>query len=194
MRQPGVTIRPIRQMTGTAEFNEVHFEGARTARDWVVGQPGDGWRVAMGTLGYERSRRLAAFPSMLAELMPDIDAVGRQGKHADPIIRDRTAHSYTELHALRATNLRMLGSLADGRAPGPESSIGKLFWSHWHQRLCNLETDLGGLPGQLISDDDYTLSVRQHAFLYSRAESIFAGSSEIQRNIIGERVLGLPRE
>ena len=194
MDQPGVVVRPIRQMTGTSEFNEVYFEGARTPREWIVGAVGDGWRVGMGTLGYERSRRLAVFPSMDAELRRVIAQAQRRGRANEPVVRQRLARSYTELMVLRATNLRMLSDLASGSTPGPSASIGKLFWSGWHQRLCELEMDVLGLDGQVVPGESYHLTASQHAFLYSRAETIFAGSSEVQRNIIGERVLGLPKQ
>jgi alkylation response protein AidB-like acyl-CoA dehydrogenase len=193
MRQPGVQVRPIRQMTGTWEFNEVLFDGARTPHDWVVGGVNGGWRVAMGTLDFERSRRLATFPILEAEFLGVVEAVREQGRSDDPLVRDELAKLYSELMVMRTMNLRTLGALAESKPVGAEASVGKLYWSLWHQRLTRLGVDVLGLSGEILAGAPYRLSASQHAFLYSRAETIFAGSNEIQRNIIAERVLGLPR-
>jgi alkylation response protein AidB-like acyl-CoA dehydrogenase len=194
MRQPGVTVRPIRQMTGTREFNEVTFDEAVTPASWRVGAVDGGWPVAMATLGYERSRRLAHFPIMRAELDGVIALARSRGRASDPHIRERIARSYSELLVMRTMNERTLAALAAGRAPGAAASIGKLYWSHWHQRLLDLQADVLGLESQLLAGDPYQVTAAQQALLYSRAETIFAGSSEIQRNIIAERVLGLPKD
>lgn len=192
MKQAGVTTRPIRQMSGAAEFNEVFFEDARAPADWVVGEVGGGWSVAMATLGFERSRRLALFPTYEAELWSLVEVARARGVLSDERIRDRIARSYTDLMVMRSANLRTLSSLASGEAPGPVASIGKLFWSQWHQGLAQLALDIEGLGGIAGFGVDEAGSASSR-FLHSRAATIYAGSSEIQRNILSERILGLPR-
>jgi alkylation response protein AidB-like acyl-CoA dehydrogenase len=191
--QPGVEMRPITQITGTAEFNEVFFSDARTPADMVVGPIGQGWKVVMATLGFERGTAFLAQQLRFAEEYRRVVEFARgRGATADPIVRQRLADSYIGLEIMRLTGLRTVTKIIQGGQPGPESSIGKLHWSKWHQRLGELEMDLMGADGQVLADG--LLGDFQYTFQFSRAHTIYAGSSEIQRNIVGERVLGLPRE
>ncbi|MCZ7527399.1 MAG: acyl-CoA dehydrogenase family protein [Acidimicrobiia bacterium] len=197
MDQPGVSVRPLRQITGSAEFNEVFFDEARTARENVVGAVDDGWKVAMATLGFERgtaflSQQLA-FRRELADLF---EVARRTGAGDDPRTRQRLAQAYAGVEIMRYNGLRMLTNIVRTGVVGPEASIGKLYWSTWHRGLGELAMEVLGPSSQVLSGPPgtYVLDDLQQAFLSSRAETIYAGSSEIQRNIVGERVLGLPRE
>ncbi|AQZ65858.1 putative acyl-CoA dehydrogenase [[Actinomadura] parvosata subsp. kistnae] len=188
MRQPGVEVRPIVQLTGTSEFNEVFFDGARTAAGNILGAPGDGWRVAMATLGYERGvSTLGQQIGFRRELAEVIAAARRTGAIDDPVLRDRLVRSWLELEIMRLNALRVLRP-----DPGPEASITKLYWSEWHRRLGELAQAVQGRAG-LVAGDDGTLGELQRLYLFSRADTIYAGSSEIQRTVIAERTLGLPR-
>src|SRR5450631_1880738 len=194
MDQPGVEIRPITQLTRTSEFNEVFFDGARTARDLVVGEPGDGWPVALATLGYERGVGLLGHQlSFRRELDHLMDVARGNGRSRDPVIRQRLARSYAELEVLRYNTLRSLSGY-DGPVAPPEASIIKLYWATWHRRLGELAMDVRGPAGQVVESAPYELDEFQRTFLFSRSETIYGGSNEIQKNIIGERVLGLPPE
>ncbi|MEU5837345.1 acyl-CoA dehydrogenase family protein [Streptomyces diacarni] len=191
--QPGVEIRPITQLTGTSEFNEVFFDGARTDAAHLVGALGDGWKVAMATLGFERGvSTLGQQVGFRRELEALIDLARRNGAADDPLIRDRIAQAWIGLETIRFNALRMLDAVAAG-APGPEASIGKIFWATWHRQLGELAMDVLGAGG-MLADAPYDLDDWQRLFLFSRADTLYAGSNEIQRNIIAERVLGLPRE
>lgn len=193
VHQPGVELRPIRQITGTAEFNEVFFTDARTSADMVIGKVGDGWKVVMATLDFERGTAFLAQQLRFAEEFRTVVAYAQQTGHSkDPLIRQRIADAWTGLEIMRYTGLRTVTALLQCGQPGPESSIGKLHWSKWHQRLGELMMDLLGPSGLILEDG--TFSDAQYSFLFSRAHTIYAGSSEIQRNIVGERVLGLPRD
>lgn len=194
LRQPGVDIRPINQLTGTSEFNEVFFDGARTEAAHLVGEPGEGWKVAMATLGFERGvSTLGQQVGFRKELTDLIDLAKRNGAAEDPLIRDRLARAWTGLETIRFNALRMLDGVASG-APGPEASIGKIFWATWHRDLGELAMDVCGAGGLLAEGEPYDLTDWQRLYLFSRADTIYAGSNEIQRNVIAERVLGLPRE
>ncbi|MEI7858358.1 MAG: acyl-CoA dehydrogenase family protein [Acidimicrobiales bacterium] len=194
MDQPGVEIRPITQLTKTSEFNEVFFDGARTAKDLVVGEPGEGWRVALATLGYERGVGLLGHQlSFRRELDHLIATAQASGRSRDPIIRQRLARSYAELEVLRYNTLRSLSGY-DGPAAPAEASIIKLFWATWHRSLGELAMDIRGSDALIAEAAPYELDEFQRTFLFSRSETIYAGSNEIQKNIIGERVLGLPPE
>jgi alkylation response protein AidB-like acyl-CoA dehydrogenase len=205
MDQPGIEIRPIVQITGGAEFNEVFFSDARTPADLVVGAVGKGWEVAMGTLGFERgASTLGQQLSFRNELDDLIAFAKRTGAAEDPVIRQELAQAYATLEIMRYNNLRMLTVIGSGGVPGPEMSIGKLIWANWHRSLGELMVKVMGAaamvagPSATISHEPgavpYPLGPMQRTFLYSRAHTIYAGSNEIQRNVIGERVLGLPRE
>jgi alkylation response protein AidB-like acyl-CoA dehydrogenase len=189
-RQPGIEIRPIRQITGTAEFNEVFFDDARTAAGCVAGQPGDGWRVALGMLGVERGvSNLGQLIGFQREFSLVLDTARGNGSIDDPDIAARIADAWIALQVLRFTTEGALGA-AD---PAPvAANITKLLWTTWHQRLGELAVDVAG-PDATQAGPDYGLTDAQRLFLFTRAETIFGGSNEIQRNIIAERGLGLPR-
>jgi alkylation response protein AidB-like acyl-CoA dehydrogenase len=198
MDQPGVTVRPLQQMTGTAEFNEVFFDDARTERDNVLGEVDDGWKVAMATLGFERGTAFLSqqlgFQRELAEL---IDVARVHGATGDAVIRQRLADAWIGVQIMKYNGLRMLSTLVRRGVIGPEASIGKLYWSTWHRRLGELAMDVLGPDSQIlpgVAGDPYGLDELQRIFMFSRSETIYAGASEIQKNILGERVLGLPRE
>ena len=191
MRQPGITVRPIRQLTGTSEFNEVFFDGARTDADLVVGEPGDGWRVARATLAIERGvATLGQQVGFERELNRLVDLARQTGASGDPVIRDRLARAWIGLEAMRAHALRTLSGGADGTGP----SELKLLWSRWHQELGELAMDVQGAPSMVARGAPYDLDDWQRLFLFSRADTIYGGSDEIQRTIIAERALGLPRQ
>ncbi|MGH9001084.1 MAG: acyl-CoA dehydrogenase family protein [Acidimicrobiia bacterium] len=196
MRQPGVTVRPLKQITGTAEFNEVFFDEARTPADMVVGPVNGGWKVAMATLGFERgTATLAMQQAFEAELWDIVDLARKNGSLDDSLIRQRLADAYVGVKIMGYNSMRMLTALARTGTLGPEASIGKLYWSQWHRDLGELAMDIYGPAGQILTGGgEYGLDDRQGSFLFARAETIYAGSSEIQKNIVGERVLGLPRE
>lgn len=194
MDQPGIEVRPITQLTGTSEFNEVFFDGARTGAENVVGEPGEGWQVAMATLGFERGvSTLGQQVGFRRELEALIALARRNGAADDPLVRDRLARAWTGLEIIRFNALRMLDGAAAG-APGPEASISKIYWATWHRELGELAMDVCGAGGMLADGAPYDLGDWQRLFLFSRADTIYAGSNEIQRNIIAERVLGLPKE
>jgi alkylation response protein AidB-like acyl-CoA dehydrogenase len=194
MEQPGVEVRPITQLTRTSEFNEVFFDGARTAAENVVGEVGDGWRVALATLAFERGVGLLGHQlSFRREFDRVLEVARARGATRDPLVRQRLAQSYCELEILRYNTLRSLSSI-DGPVAPPEASISKLYWASWHQRFAELATDLRGPAGLVVEAAPYELDEFQRTFLFSRSETIYGGSNEIQRNIVGERVLGLPPE
>ena len=194
MDQPGIEVRPIIQPTGGGEFNETFFDAARTRADLVVGRPGDGWKVAMGLLGFERGiSTLAQQVGFARELDTAIEIARLAGRGADPVVRQRVARAHTGLRLMRWNALRSMSSRG---VPGPEASISKLFWATWHRDLGELMIDLQGAAGTVgpgTSDDGYHLTVEQKLFLFTRADTIYGGSNEIQRNVLGERVLGLPK-
>ena len=194
MDQDGIEVRPIMQVTKTSEFNEVFFDGARTDRDNVLGEVGDGWRVALATLAFERGVAMLGHQvSFRRELDHLMDAARANGRIADPVVRQRLARAYGELEILRYNTLRSLSSI-DGPVAPPEASIIKLYWATWHQGLGELAIDVLGPAGLVAEAFPYELDEFQRTFLFSRAETIYGGSNQIQKNIIGERVLGLPPE
>jgi alkylation response protein AidB-like acyl-CoA dehydrogenase len=189
MRQPGVEVRPIVQLTGTSEFNEVFFDGARAPAGNVVGGVGNGWRIAMATLSYERGvATLGQQVGFRRELDRIIEIAQQTGAADDPLLRDRLTRAWMGLEIMRLNALRALGT----GSPGAES-ITKLYWSTWHRDLGELAMDVLGAAGMVADGPPYDLSDAQRLFLFSRADTIYAGSSEIQRTIIAERTLGLPR-
>ena len=193
MRQPGVDVRPIQQLTGTSEFNEVFFDGARTEASLVVGAPGDGWRVAMATLGFERGVSTIGQQIGFARELEAVTALARRnGAIEDPAIQDRLTRAHMGLEAMRLNALRTLTGNAGPQ--GPEASIAKLLWANWHRGLGELAMEVAGGPSLTAAGAPYDLDEFQRLFLFSRADTIYGGSDEIQRNIIAERVLGLPRE
>ncbi|MCR8577656.1 acyl-CoA dehydrogenase family protein [Streptomyces sp. Isolate_219] len=194
MDQPGrIEVRPIRQMSGTAEFNEVFFDGAMAPH--VVGGEGAGWRVAMGLLARERGvSTLVQQIGFAAELAAVIAAAVRCGSLRDPVLREQLIGQWAELKVMRWNALRTLGAAGDAGAP----SVAKLLWGGWHQRLGELAMRVRGAAAALGPVDwtaraPYELDALQRLFLFTRADTVYGGSDEIQRNIIAERVLGLPR-
>jgi alkylation response protein AidB-like acyl-CoA dehydrogenase len=190
MRQDGIEIRPIVQITGTSEFNEVFFDGARTAATNLVGEPGDGWRVAMATLGFERGvATLGQQIGFADELDGVFETARRTGAIDDPIIADRLTQAWIELKVMRYTALRMLAV----ETPGAEASISKLLWAPWHQRLGELAMAVRGADALDVGSSPIDYDALQRLFLFSRSDTIYGGSNEIQRDIIARRMLGLPR-
>ncbi len=187
MDQPGVQVRPIEQLTGGSEFNEVFFDGARTARDLVVGEVGGGWTVAMRTLEFERgAATLGQQVGFRRELDALVEVARGSGALDDPLLRERLARARLGLEVMRSHALRTIGGTAG------EASVTKLVWATWHRSLGELAMDVLGAAGLAAPDGE--LSDWQRLYLFSRADTIYGGSNEIQRNIIAERVLGLPRE
>ncbi|MGA4539921.1 acyl-CoA dehydrogenase family protein [Uniformispora flossi] len=190
MDQPGIEVRPIVQLTGTSEFNEVFFDGARAKNEHVVGQLGQGWGVAMGLLAFERGvSTLAQQIGFELELQTVIDVAKSNGAIEDPDLRERLLQAWIDLKVLRCNALRTLGS-PDPGAP----SVAKLVWGNWHQRLGTLAMDVGGADATLAAELPYELTDAQRLFLFTKSDTIYGGSNEVQRNIIAERVLGMPRE
>jgi len=193
MRQPGVEVRPIVQLTGTSEFNEVFFDDARAAAGDIVGGPGDGWRVAMGTLMVERGvSTLGQQLGFQREFEAVIATARATGAIDDPDIGARIVEAWAGLEVMRYTALATLAR-ASGAASGTEPNVNKLIWAQWHQRLGELAVDVCG-AGATLAGPGYELDNAQRLFLYTRADTIYGGSNEIQRNVIAERGLGLPRE
>jgi alkylation response protein AidB-like acyl-CoA dehydrogenase len=192
MRQPGVTIRPIRQITGTSEFAEVFFDGATTEADCVVGPVNGGWKVAMATLAFERgASTLGQQLAFAAELDDVVAAAKANGAIRDPAVRQRLVQSWVGLRIMRLNALRTLSGHQEGQL-GRAAYVTKLYWANWHQALGELAGDVLGVAAEVCDDDTYTRL--QRLFLWTRCDTIYAGSSEIQRDILAERALGLPRE
>jgi alkylation response protein AidB-like acyl-CoA dehydrogenase len=193
---PGVEYRPIRQMSGAAEFCEDFLDGVRAPLFNVIGGLNNGWRVAMTTLGHERGgRATTAHLGYEREFWDLVDTARKHGKNTDRLVRQELARAYTSVQLMRFSGLRTLAEVAEGRPPGPEASVAKLFWSEYHKRLGEIAMSIVGTDGLLRPDGPgYPTSHWQNVFLSSRAGTIYSGTSEIQRNIIGERGLGLPKE
>ena len=199
MDAPGIETRPIVQITGSSEFNEVFFSGARTPADLVVGGVNQGWKVAMGLLAYERGASTLGQQFAFERELTEITAIARvNGRAADPRFRQRLADAWSRIEIMRWNSLRML-TQADRPELSGASYISKLYWARLHRDLGELFVDAVGtdaLVGERQPGDDspYELSAAQRLFLYTRADTIYGGSNQIQRNIIGERGLGLPPE
>ena len=188
LNQPGVEIRPIIQLTGDSEFNEVFFDDARTEASLVVGAPGDGWRVAMGTLTFERGvSTLGQQIRYAREHANLVELAKRTGAADDSLIRERLTRSWTGLKAMRSYALATM----DAEQPG-QDNVSKLLWANWHRELGEIAMDVQGMAGLTLDDGEF--DEWQRLYLFSRSDTIYGGSNEIQRNIIAERVLGLPRE
>jgi len=191
MDQPGVEVRPIVQMTGDAEFSETFFNDARTAADNVVGAVNGGWKVSMGTLEFERGASTLGQQMSFQNELDEIIAIAKEnGAAEDPLIRQRIADAWIGLRIQRFNALRTLS----GDKPGPESMITKIFWATWHRDLGKLAMDVLGPHAEIAEGAPYQLSQLQRMYLFTRSDTIYAGSNEIQRNIISERALGMPRE
>ena len=193
-RQDGVEIRGIEQLTGGAEFNEVFFTGARTDADLVVGEPGQGWAVAMALLGFERGvSTLGQQVGFRRELDALVALARENGSYDDPVLRDRLARADVELEVIRLNALRTLAEGGSADHATRSASVAKLLWATWHRTLGELAMAVRG-EQSLLAGPDYDLDEWQRLFLFSRADTIYGGSDEVQRNILAERVLGLPRE
>lgn len=191
--QKGVTRQPIRQMTGDAEFAEIFFDGAEAAAADIVGAQGQGWAVAMGLLGFERGvSTLVQQMHFNTEMEALIQAARANGRALDPGLRHRLADAWIGLKIMRFNALRMLSDSGNGQLSEAALTY-KLYWSRWHRDLGDLAMDVLGLPGQ-VGAEGYRFDDLVQMHLMSRADTIYAGSSQIQRNIIAERGLGLPRE
>jgi alkylation response protein AidB-like acyl-CoA dehydrogenase len=199
MHQEGITVRPIRQLTGTSEFNEVFFDRARTPLENVVGAPGDGWRIAKATLEFERGAGMLGQQVGYRRELDDLISLARRTEAgADPRLRDRLARAWIGLEVIRAYALDTLGQPA---GTGAEASVLKVLWSRWHQGLGELAMDVRGAASMIAeagqeteSDGVADLDAWQRLYLFSRADTIYGGSDEIQRNVIATRALGLPRQ
>jgi alkylation response protein AidB-like acyl-CoA dehydrogenase len=201
MKSPGVEVRPLRQMTGESEFNELFFRDVRVPVENVLGKVNDGWNVAVSTLMHERgsfgARLHLMFKRNINRLIELARTVQRNGKPAaqDPLIRQKLAQYYGEVEIMRLNQMRAFSRIAATGIPGPEGSIQKIFWSELNQRIQQLAQELLGPYGQLDARDHYAVDkgIWSYGYLRSRGNTIEAGTSEVQRNIIGHFVLGLPR-
>jgi len=194
MHQPGVEVRRIKQMTGGGEFSEIFLAGAEVDDRDLVAQPGDGWKIAMTVFGFERGglAQAARFERVVAELA---QLARERGVGSDPTTRQKIAQARIEAHVFRLIGLRNLTRAQHGHAPGPEASVTKLFWSEMDKRMQEAAIGVEGMYGALAPESSSALEDGrwQYGWMWAQAETIYAGSSEIQRNIIAERVLGLPR-
>jgi alkylation response protein AidB-like acyl-CoA dehydrogenase len=201
MHAPGVTVKPLRQMTGDAEFNEVFFDNVRVPESQVLGGVNNGWTVGLTTLMYERLAlgfglqvRLRIALESLIEMGRRVEKTGRPVTR-DPVMRQKLAQLWIDTEALKYTGARAVTRLLRGELPGPEASAGKMSWVDTHQRLQELAMEIEGIYSQLARGSDRAIDggVWQYGFLRSRANSIEGGTTEIQKNIIAERVLGLAK-
>ena len=194
MHQANIRVQPIQQITGTSEFNEVFFDDAETAADNIVGAPGEGWKIAMALLGFERGVSTLGQQMLFQNELDEIVRIARaNGASADPMLRQRLARAWAGLRTLRYNSLRMLSGPQDGTLR-PEAMSYKLAWSTWHVELGKLAMDVLGPQAEILDGEPYELSRLQSLFLFTRSDTIYGGSNEIQRNIIAERALGMPRE
>jgi alkylation response protein AidB-like acyl-CoA dehydrogenase len=211
MHSPGIEVRPLKQMTGSSEFAEVFFTNVNLPAESIIGQEGQGWELAQTTLGYERGgsvlARVTRHQANMRRLIDVTHGLTRDGIPAleDPLVRQRLGRMVVEVEVLRYTGFRILSKLEQGKRPGAESSVDKLYYSELDKRHQELVQDILGPYGQIEKGLPKALSLNSsnmrgddstwaYNFLWSRAGTIYAGSSEIQKNIIGERVLRLPRE
>jgi alkylation response protein AidB-like acyl-CoA dehydrogenase len=201
MKSAGVDVRPLRQMTGESEFSEIFFRDVRVPAANVLGQVNDGWNVAISTLAHERgaygARLHLLFKRNMDRLIELSHSIQRQGSPAarDPLIRQKLAQCYAEIEIMRLNQLRAFSRMAATGVPGPEGSILKIFWSELNQRVQQIAQELLGPYGQLLGADRYSVDhgIWSYGYLRTRGNTIEAGTSEVQRNIIGHFVLGLPR-
>ena len=194
MDQPGIEVRPIRQINGDAEFNETFFTDARCPEDSIIGTPGDGWRVAMGLLGFERGvSTLAQQMQFRGELDAIISVARENGKASDPVVRQRIAHAEIGLRLMRYGALRMLSGSGSGAIDGAALTY-KIQWSTWRRDLGELAMDVLGQAGEIAAGEAYEWGMLPNMYLFGRADTIYGGTNQIQRNLIAERGLGMPRE
>jgi alkylation response protein AidB-like acyl-CoA dehydrogenase len=194
MKQPGVEVRRIRQMTGGGEFCEIFLTNAEVEEKDLVGEPGAGWKIAMTVFGFERGGlgQAARFERAVEELAT---LARERGAGSDVRVRQQVAQAQIEAHVFRLIGLRNLSKAQHGHAPGADASITKLYWSEMDKRIQETAVAVEGPYGALGPDSPYVVEDGrwQYGWMWAQAETIYAGSSEIQRNIIAERVLGLPR-
>ncbi len=194
MDQPGVEVRPIQQITGTSEFNEVFFDDAECDASDIVGEPGDGWKVAMGLLGFERGVSTLGQQMLFQNELNDVIAIAKQnGAANDPVIRQRIAKAHEGLKIMRYNSMRTLSGVNDGSLQ-KEALMYKLYWATWHRDLGELAMDVMGAEAEILEAGPYQLSRLQSMYLFVRSDTIYGGTNEIQRNIIAERGLGMPKE
>ena len=186
----------IEQITGTSEFNEVFFDDAECAADDIVGLPGEGWKVAMGLLGFERGVSTLGQQMQFQNELDEIVRLARSnGAARDPVIRQRIAALHAELRIMRYNAMRMLSGQSTGDGSlRREALIYKLFWAGWHRRLGELAMDVMGPECEILEGAPYRLSRLQSMYLFVRSDTIYGGTNQIQRNIIAERGLGMPKE
>ncbi|NQY57112.1 MAG: acyl-CoA dehydrogenase family protein [Ilumatobacteraceae bacterium] len=208
MDQPGIEVRPIKMISGDSEFNEVFYTDARCPKENVVGGTNNGWAVAMSLLGFERGEAAATGPIRFkAELDRLLELANERGVADDPVIRQRLAWCYAQVEVMKFLGYRTLTQFLAGHHPGPDGAISKLFWSEYHKKVTELAVDILGAdalviegrpPSSAFQTDDpgaaNSSASWDTVFLNARAGTIYAGSSQIQRNIIGEMILGLPKE
>ncbi len=192
--QPGIDVRPIRQINGDAEFNETFFTDARCAADSLIGAVGDGWKIAMGLLAFERGvSTLGQQMGFRNELDEIIAAARANGTAADPLIRQRIAKAEIGLRLMRYGALRMLSNSDHSRIDGAALTY-KIQWATWRRALGELAMDVLGQAGEIADGETYEWDTLPNLYLFSRADTIYGGTNQIQRNLIAERGLGLPRE
>ena len=192
MHQPGVTVRPIEQLTGTSEFNEVFFDDA--VADDILGAPGDGWKVAMALLGFERGVSTLGQQMLFQNELDEIIRIAKvNGAAQDPVIRQRLAEAHTGLRLMRYNAMRMLSDTSDGSLD-KSALVYKLHWASWHRNLGVLAMDVLGPEAEIIESAPYNLTRLQSMYLFTRSDTIYGGTNQIQRNIIAERGLGMPKE
>ncbi len=213
MDQPGVEVRPINQVDGSQEFNEVFFTDAKCAKDNVVGGVNNGWKVAMTTLGFERgTSATTGYRRFETELNVIIDTARENGKIDDPVVRQRLAAAHTKVQIMKVNGLRSLSATLHKKKDLGVAAIGatnKMFWSEYHRDVMELWTHVAGMdslvldgiydadstnPNRQRGKASYPVNAMQASFFFSRSETIWGGTAEVQRNIVGERVLGLPKE
>jgi hypothetical protein len=214
MHQEGVETRPIAQVDGSAEFNEVFFTNARCPKDNVVGGVNNGWKVAMTTLGFERgTSATTGHRRFQRELDAIVDEAKKNGKIADPVIRQRLASAWSKVKIMQINGLRTLTSaINEDHATLALGATNKMYWSEYHRDVMELYLDIMGMEGLVLTGQDtddtefvpgvgarhrrpgYPVSPLQASFFFSRSETIWGGTAQIQRNIVAERVLGLPKE
>jgi alkylation response protein AidB-like acyl-CoA dehydrogenase len=208
MRQPGIEVRPIRMISGESEFNEVFYTDATCPRHEVVGGVNNGWAVAMSLLGYERGAGAATTPIRFQGEIDRLFLMAKErGVDQDPVIRQKLAWCYSKVQVMRYLGMRVLTQFLAGHQPGPDAAITKLFWSEYHRIVAELGVDLlgasamvptGRRPPSVFGPDDVGAANSSmswvETFQNARAGTIYAGSSEVQRNILGEMVLGLSKE
>lgn len=194
MHQPGVEVRPIQQITGTSEFNEVFFDDAECDASDIVGRPGEGWKVAMGLLGFERGVSTLGQQMLFQNELNDIIAAAKaNGAANDPVIRQRIAKAHEGLKIMRYNSMRTLSGANDGSLQ-KEALMYKLYWATWHRDLGELAMDVLGAEAEILEGGPYELSRLQSMYLFVRSDTIYGGTNQIQRNIIAERGLGMPKE